>query len=89
LNEKRKTVNGEDVLWAMQTLGFENYSETLKLYLHKYRESSKTERFTEQDTQYAEYTARLGPGMTVMPDGMPGSSLGPLPPSHQGGYQYQ
>ena len=36
--EKRKTLNGEDVLWAMYTLGFENYSETLKIYLAKYRQ---------------------------------------------------
>ncbi|KAI5949191.1 hypothetical protein KGF57_004789 [Candida theae] len=35
--EKRKTLNGEDLLWAMYTLGFENYSETLKIYLAKYR----------------------------------------------------
>uniref|UniRef100_A0A0D3B5R8 Transcription factor CBF/NF-Y/archaeal histone domain-containing protein n=1 Tax=Brassica oleracea var. oleracea TaxID=109376 RepID=A0A0D3B5R8_BRAOL len=30
--EKRKTVNGEDLLWAMRTLGFEDYLEPLKLY---------------------------------------------------------
>ncbi|KAK9466281.1 histone-fold-containing protein, partial [Lipomyces arxii] len=36
--EKRKTVNGEDILFAMTSLGFENYSETLKIYLAKYRE---------------------------------------------------
>lgn len=36
--EKRKTINGEDILFAMSTLGFENYVEPLKLYLHKYRE---------------------------------------------------
>ncbi|EGW30791.1 CCAAT-binding factor, subunit A [Spathaspora passalidarum NRRL Y-27907] len=36
--EKRKTMNGEDILWAMQSLGFENYSEALKIYLAKYRE---------------------------------------------------
>lgn len=36
--EKRKTLNGEDILWAMYTLGFENYSETLKIYLAKYRQ---------------------------------------------------
>lgn len=35
--EKRKTLNGEDILWAMYILGFENYSETLKIYLAKYR----------------------------------------------------
>ncbi|XP_058449503.1 uncharacterized protein LOC131429419 [Malaya genurostris] len=42
--EKRKTINGEDILWAMYTLGFDNYVEPLKLYLMKYRESTKTER---------------------------------------------
>lgn len=36
--EKRKTINGDDLLWAMSTLGFEEYFEPLKLYLHKYRE---------------------------------------------------
>ena len=36
--EKRKTINGEDILFAMQTLGFDNYVEPLKLYLQKYRE---------------------------------------------------
>uniref|UniRef100_A0A060TAE3 ARAD1B06446p n=1 Tax=Blastobotrys adeninivorans TaxID=409370 RepID=A0A060TAE3_BLAAD len=37
--EKRKTVNGEDILFAMTSLGFENYSEVLKIYLAKYREN--------------------------------------------------
>ncbi|GMN27619.1 hypothetical protein TIFTF001_001739 [Ficus carica] len=36
--EKRKTVNGDDLLWAMTTLGFEEYVEPLKIYLQKYRE---------------------------------------------------
>ena len=36
--EKRKTVNGEDILFAMTSLGFENYAEALKIYLAKYRE---------------------------------------------------
>ncbi|KAJ1291805.1 hypothetical protein BS78_02G344900 [Paspalum vaginatum] len=36
--EKRKTINGDDLLWAMTTLGFEDYIEPLKLYLHKFRE---------------------------------------------------
>ncbi|KAM0554110.1 hypothetical protein ACHAPJ_006908 [Fusarium lateritium] len=37
--EKRKTVNGEDILFAMTSLGFENYAEALKVYLSKYREN--------------------------------------------------
>lgn len=36
--EKRKTINGDDLLWAMTTLGFEDYVEPLKIYLQKYRE---------------------------------------------------
>lgn len=34
--EKRKTINGEDLLWAMTTLGFQNYVGSLKSYLNKY-----------------------------------------------------
>lgn len=36
--EKRKTINGDDLLWAMATLGFEDYIEPLKVYLSRYRE---------------------------------------------------
>ncbi|KAK4416659.1 Nuclear transcription factor Y subunit B-7 [Sesamum alatum] len=36
--EKRKTINGDDILWAIMTLGFEDYVNPLKLYLTKYRE---------------------------------------------------
>ncbi|KAL5733401.1 hypothetical protein ACOSP7_032740 [Xanthoceras sorbifolium] len=36
--EKRKTINGDDLLWAMATLGFEDYIEPLKAYLLRYRE---------------------------------------------------
>ena len=38
--EKRKTINGEDILYAMSTLGFDSYVEPLKTYLHKYRDVS-------------------------------------------------
>ncbi|XP_031384367.1 nuclear transcription factor Y subunit B-1-like isoform X2 [Punica granatum] len=36
--EKRKTINGDDLLWAMATLGFEDYIEPLRMYLARYRE---------------------------------------------------
>ncbi|XP_059472688.1 uncharacterized protein LOC132195018 isoform X1 [Neocloeon triangulifer] len=39
--EKRKTINGEDILFAMTNLGFDNYVDPLKLYLQKYRETTK------------------------------------------------
>lgn len=37
LGEKRKTINGQDVLHALTSLGMENYAEVLKIYLAKYR----------------------------------------------------
>lgn len=37
--EKRKTINGDDLLWAMTTLGFEDYVEPLKIYLHRFRDT--------------------------------------------------
>ncbi|KAL4185708.1 hypothetical protein AMTRI_Chr10g232050 [Amborella trichopoda] len=36
--EQRKTITAEDVLWAMNKLGFDDYVEPLNLYLQKYRE---------------------------------------------------
>lgn len=38
--EKRKTIGGEDILFAMMNLGFENYAETLKIHLAKLRQVS-------------------------------------------------
>jgi len=35
--EKRKTIGGEDILYAMSTLGFDQYAETLKIHLAKLR----------------------------------------------------
>ncbi|KAJ3626725.1 hypothetical protein MTP99_017202 [Tenebrio molitor] len=42
--EKRKTINGEDILYAMSSLGFDNYVEPLKIYLLKYREAAKSDK---------------------------------------------
>lgn len=36
--EKRKTVNGEDIVWAMEQLGFDQYAHLMKLYLLRFRE---------------------------------------------------
>ncbi|CAL9154406.1 nuclear transcription factor Y subunit B-1-like [Musa acuminata AAA Group] len=36
--EKRKTVNGDDICWALNTLGFDDYVEPMRRYLLKYRE---------------------------------------------------
>ena len=36
--QKRKTINGDDIIAALNTLGFDNYGEILNVYLTKYRE---------------------------------------------------
>ncbi|KAK8548723.1 hypothetical protein V6N13_054500 [Hibiscus sabdariffa] len=36
--ERRKTMTGDDICWALATLGFDNYEVPLKRYLHKFRE---------------------------------------------------
>ncbi|CDO51726.1 similar to Saccharomyces cerevisiae YBL021C HAP3 Subunit of the heme-activated, glucose-repressed Hap2p/3p/4p/5p CCAAT-binding complex [Geotrichum candidum] len=54
--ERRKTVNGEDILFALTSLGFENYSEVLKIYLAKYRQSQngKTQKGRGPDAEEEE-----------------------------------
>lgn len=44
LQENRKTVNGDDIIWAMNALGFDNYCEPMSIYLQKYRDSAKNDR---------------------------------------------
>ncbi|XP_076911737.1 nuclear transcription factor Y subunit B-1-like [Bidens hawaiensis] len=63
LKEKRKTINGDDLLWAMATLGFEDYIEPLKGYLSRYRElegdtkgSGKKDTVGSQVVPNAQYT---------------------------------
>ncbi|KAL6293192.1 hypothetical protein ACE6H2_001334 [Prunus campanulata] len=36
--ERRKTVNGDDLCWALGALGFDDYTGPLRRYLHRYRE---------------------------------------------------
>lgn len=52
--EKRKTINGDDLLWAMTTLGFENYVGPLKHYLNSYRETEgEKSSVAKQEEQYS------------------------------------
>ncbi|CAG0918840.1 unnamed protein product [Notodromas monacha] len=53
--EKRKTINGEDVLFAMSTLGFDHYVEPLKYYLQRYREVMKGEKPSDQMEEITEF----------------------------------
>ncbi|KAK5783164.1 nuclear transcription factor Y subunit B-3-like [Gossypium arboreum] len=63
--EKRKTINGDDIIWAITTLGFEEYVGPLKLYLSKYREMEgeklifpKQQR-SDQRRQHSEYEQNI------------------------------
>ncbi|KAL8100357.1 hypothetical protein AgCh_032565 [Apium graveolens] len=42
--ERRKTVNGDDIVWAIDRLGFDNYAQPLKRYLDRYREAEGDHR---------------------------------------------
>ncbi|PKA61060.1 Nuclear transcription factor Y subunit B-3 [Apostasia shenzhenica] len=60
--EKRKTVNGDDLLWAMATLGFEDYVEPLKIYLHKFRELEGDKSAASSSSQPQSKDAAAGRG---------------------------
>ena len=51
--DKRKTINGEDILISLHALGFENYAEVLKIYLGFYRQQQalKNQLMYEQDDE--------------------------------------
>eukprot|EP00249_Psilotum_nudum_P020469 c27718_g1_i1 orf=358-1008(-) len=78
--EKRKTINGDDLLWAMSTLGFEDYVEPLKLYLHKYRElEGEKASISKQGDQPIASDAGSA-GLSTMGLGMNGSLPGGIAP---------
>ncbi|XP_059667710.1 nuclear transcription factor Y subunit B-1-like [Cornus florida] len=41
LRDNRKKMNGDDLLWAMETLGFEDYVAPLNVFMSRYREDRK------------------------------------------------
>lgn len=72
--EKRKTINGDDLLWAMTTLGFEEYVEPLKTYLQKYREMEGEK--TTMGRQGEKDTVSAGPNGGVSGGGMSSATAG-------------
>jgi len=63
--EKRKTINGDDVIWALGALGFEKYVEPLKAYLHKWRESLATLNPALREKIFQEQKAAVSSGSFV------------------------
>ena len=41
LSDKRKTINGDDLIHGLSALGFDHYKNILKVYLDKHKESVK------------------------------------------------
>uniref|UniRef100_A0A6M2EZP3 Transcription factor CBF/NF-Y/archaeal histone domain-containing protein n=1 Tax=Populus davidiana TaxID=266767 RepID=A0A6M2EZP3_9ROSI len=76
--EKRKTINGDDLLWAMTTLGFENYVGPLKVYLNKYRETEgeKNSMARQEDQLSPTNHGSLGTHETIKVNGSPSLSTG-------------
>jgi nuclear transcription Y subunit beta len=48
MRERRKTICGEDILYAMRTLGFEEYIPPLMAYLERYRTLEQSRRNEKQ-----------------------------------------
>ncbi|XP_071698442.1 nuclear transcription factor Y subunit B-5-like [Rutidosis leptorrhynchoides] len=64
--ERRKTVNGDDVCWAIGTLGFDDYAPPLKRYLERYREvegdrSASTSQRIEDEARPSSSKAEINP----------------------------
>ncbi|WOK94223.1 nuclear transcription factor Y subunit B-3 [Canna indica] len=66
--EKRKTVNGDDLLWAMTTLGFDNYVGPLKVYLNKYRETEGEKNLMARQGEQSSFDQE-GPAAASAPAG--------------------
>lgn len=79
MQEKRKTINGDDLLWAMSTLGFDKYVEPLKIYLAKYREAIRGDKPEGKKSS----SAGGGSGRPSTNNAVVGSSIG-LPMDLQG-----
>ncbi|CAA6661058.1 unnamed protein product [Spirodela intermedia] len=72
--EKRKTVNGDDLLWAMGTLGFEDYVGPLRMYLNMYREvlpSSSSLNLLSSHYLGTEFIGRTGELLIDLPFSSP------------------
>ncbi|CAI5481177.1 unnamed protein product, partial [Closterium sp. Yama58-4] len=80
--EKRKTINGDDLLWAMSTLGFEDYVEPLKVYLHRYRE-------TEGEGATKDGKPQPAPGGSAQQASLPSSLPNPTHRCHHHQHTHQ
>ncbi|KAG6477593.1 nuclear transcription factor Y subunit B-3-like [Zingiber officinale] len=87
--EKRKTVNGDDLLWAMTTLGFEEYVEPLKVYLQRFRETEGEKSGASASSSQLQPKDASGVGgggsSVAMATNVGGYAGGGAPPMYVGG----
>ncbi|CAN0046275.1 unnamed protein product [Ectocarpus fasciculatus] len=82
-DEKRKTISGEDIITSMNTLGFDDYIEPLKVYLAKYRAAVKGDRNNANNMMDTRGGGGAGAMGGYQDDNAPSS--GSMPPSYRGG----
>ncbi|KAL8166375.1 hypothetical protein V2J09_007874 [Rumex salicifolius] len=46
--ENRKTVNGDDICWALSSLGFDNYAVAITSYLQRLRDYEREKAITQK-----------------------------------------
>jgi len=77
VEDKRKTITGDDVVDSMRALGFDTYMQFLTLYLHKYRMASKAnskhslKRARKQSDAHAFAPGEVPMAVMVDDEGMP------------------
>lgn len=74
--EHRKTITAEDVLWAMSSLGFDDYIEPLTFYLDRFREADGGERSALRGEPLMRRSVELG-ATGITPTFPPGYYMGP------------
>ncbi|XP_020394782.1 nuclear transcription factor Y subunit B isoform X2 [Zea mays] len=86
--EKRKTINGDDLLWAMATLGFEDYIEPLKVYLQKYREMEGDSKLTAKSSDGSikkDALGHVGASSSAAQGGAYNQGMGYMQPQYHNG----
>ncbi|CAA3030948.1 nuclear transcription factor Y subunit B-4-like [Olea europaea subsp. europaea] len=66
--ENRKTVNGDDLCWALSSLGFDNYSEVMLRYLHKFREFERQKSEQNKASSSEEKDEVMSYGLSLKPE---------------------
>lgn len=67
--EKRKTINGDDIIWALETLGFDHYAQLMKVYLQRFKDITKMDKsgYDAGDAGILGYDESSLPGAFIQP----------------------